>query len=152
MKIYRVAKKKFVKDLSGEGARLHGGRWNKKGRSMLYFSEHLSLCVLELLTRIDFEFLNEDYAFIEVEISEKLITTIPDIDALAENWRADPPVSNTSEFGSNWLSQNEHLALFVPSAVLPRERNILVNPNHFSISKLKILNEGPLELDPRLLK
>ncbi len=76
VKIYRVAKKKFVRDLSGEGARLYGGRWNRKGSSMLYFSEHLSLCVLELLTRIDYEFLSEDYSFIEVEISEKSIDSI----------------------------------------------------------------------------
>ncbi|MEM7086329.1 MAG: RES family NAD+ phosphorylase [Bacteroidota bacterium] len=152
MKIYRVAKKKFVEDLSGEGARLYGGRWNKKGQSMLYFSEHLSLCVLELLTRIDYEFLSQDYAFIEVEISERSITTISDISAISKNWRADPPTSATIDFGSKWLSNSEDLAMYVPSAVLPRERNVLVNPNHLSASKLKILHQGPLELDPRMIR
>ena len=152
MKIYRVAKNKFVEDLSGEGARLYGGRWNKKGKSMLYFSEHLSLCLLELLTRVDYEFLSKDYAFIEVEISEKLITTLSDINTISKNWRVDPPISATTDFGSKWLLNNENLAMFVPSAVLPRERNILVNPNHLSVSKLKILDKGPLELDPRMIR
>jgi len=152
VKIYRVAKKKFVEDLSGEGARLYGGRWNKKGQSMLYFSEHLSLCVLELLTRIDYEFLSQDYAFIEVEISERSITPLSDIHTISKNWRVDPPISATTDFGSKWLLNNENLAMFVPSAVLPRERNILVNPNHLSVSKLKILDQGPLELDPRMIR
>ena len=150
MKIYRVTKKEFVKDLSGEGARLYGGRWNKKGRSMLYFSEHLSLCVLEMLTRIDFEFLSEDYAFIEVEIPEKLIIPSTKVTSISKNWRADPPTVATQDYGSKWLSLETNFALSVPSAVLPNERNILVNPNHKLISKLKITNSGKLDLDPRV--
>ena len=152
MKIYRVAKKKFVKDLTGEGARLYGGRWNKKGHSMLYFSEHLSLCVLEMLTRIDFEFLTEDYAFIEVEISDKLIIPSGRITSISKDWRTDPPSFATQEFGSKWLASEANFALSVPSAVLPNESNILVNPNHKLISKLKITNSGKLDLDPRVEK
>ena len=152
MKIYRVTKKEFVKDLTGEGARLYGGRWNKKGSAMLYFSEHLSLCVLEMLTRIDFEFLSEDYAFIEVEIADKLIVPSAKVTSISKNWRADPPTVITQDFGSKWLSSEANFALSVPSAVLPSEHNILVNPNHKLISKLKITNSGKLDLDPRVVK
>ncbi len=152
MKIYRVTKKEFVKDLTGEGARLFGGRWNKKGSPMLYFSEHLSLCVLEMLTRIDFEFLSEDYAFIEVEIADKLIIPSSKVTSISKNWRADPPVVATQDFGTKWLSSEGSFALSVPSAVLPSEHNILVNPNHKLISKLKITNSGKLDLDPRVIK
>jgi RES domain-containing protein len=151
VKIYRVTKKEFVKDLSGEGARLYGGRWNKKGRSMLYFSEHLSLCVLEMLTRIDFEFLTDDYAFIEVEIADKLIVPSVKATSISKNWRADPPTFDTQDFGSKWVASEANFALSVPSAVLPNERNILVNPNHKLISKLKITNIGKLDLGPRLI-
>jgi len=152
VKIYRVTKKEFVKDLTGEGARLYGGRWNKKGRSMLYFSEHLSLCVLEMLTRIDFEFLSEDYAFIEVEIPEKLIASLEKASSVSRKWRTDPPTVATQEFGSKWLASEANVALTVPSSVLPNERNILVNPNHRLISKLKITNSGKLDLDSRVMK
>ena len=58
MKIFRVAQHNFIQDLSGEGARLFGGRWNKKGDAMIYFSEHLSLCVLELLAHMDYQFIS----------------------------------------------------------------------------------------------
>ncbi|MBL4662694.1 MAG: RES family NAD+ phosphorylase [Flavobacteriaceae bacterium] len=152
MKIYRVAKKEFVQDLSGEGARIHGGRWNKKGRSMLYFSEHLSLCVLEMLTRIDFEFLNQDFEFIEAEVAGKFIVSSAKVTSISESWRADPPLILSQDFGSKWLDSNSDLGLSVPSAVLPPEFNILINPNHKLISKLKITNSGKLDLDPRLIK
>ncbi|MEI6388525.1 MAG: RES family NAD+ phosphorylase [Spirochaetota bacterium] len=36
MKVFRIAKRDFIGDLSGEAARLFGGRWNKKGTSLLY--------------------------------------------------------------------------------------------------------------------
>ena len=125
---------------------------------MLYFSEHLSLCVLEMLTRIDFEFLTEDYAFIEVEISNicsvlyTLIIPSGRITSISKDWRTDPPSFATQEFGSKWLASEANFALSVPSAVLPNESNILVNPNHKLISKLKITNSGKLDLDPRVEK
>ena len=150
VKIYRLAHTKFITDLSGEGARLYGGRWNKKGHSMLYFSEHLSLCVLEMLTRIDFEFLIRDYAFIEAEVSDKFIVPIARMNAISKEWRADPPRVATQDYGSKWLLAGESLALSVASAVLPNEQNILVNPNHKQITKLKITATGKLNLDPRI--
>ena len=46
---WRVIKKKHLSDaLSGEGARLGGGRWNHAGIPVVYASETLSLAVLEL--------------------------------------------------------------------------------------------------------
>jgi len=119
---------------------------------MLYFSEHLSLCVLEMLTRIDFEFLTQDFAFIEAEVSEKEIRNIVNMRSISANWRMDPPGIATQEYGSKWLAKGEELAIALPSAVLPNERNILINPNHKNATKLKILNSGPLKLDSRIIK
>src|SRR5699024_12459459 len=48
MQLYRLAKEEYIRDLSGTGARLYGGRWNKKGMPMLYTSEHRSMALLEL--------------------------------------------------------------------------------------------------------
>ena len=54
MRVFRIAKKQYLKDLSGEGSRLFGGRWNKKGMAMLYFSDSLSTSLLEVLVHMDF--------------------------------------------------------------------------------------------------
>jgi len=152
VKIYRVAQHPFIQDLSGEGARLYGGRWNKKGDAMLYFSEHLSLCVLELLAHMDYQFISSSYSFIEAEIPEKLLLDATNLDEITKEWRNNPPNSRTQDFGSQWIQKQEHLALRVPSAVLPEASNILINPNHDLIGKLKIVRMEPLRLDARLLK
>jgi RES domain-containing protein len=151
MKIYRLSKTNYIKDLSGEGARLYGGRWNNRGEALLYFSEHLSLCVLELLTRIDYEFLEEDYSFIEVEVPKTLITILNDPKTITEQWRSNPPNSYTQDYGSNWIKKRSSFGLAVPTAVLPLESNILIKPNHKEFYKLKILQTGILDLDSRVI-
>lgn len=152
MKIYRLIKTNFLHDLSGEGARLYGGRWNRRGDALLYFSSHLSLCVLELLTRMDYEFITEDYSFIEAEAPSTLITKLSENDMPSKNWRANPAISTTQDYGSNWIKEGKSLGMSVPSAVLPNEPNILINPSHPSISKLKVINRSVLHLDSRVLK
>ena len=62
--------------MSGEGARLYGGRWNKAGDALLYFSQNLSLCLLEIIVHVDYAELPLDYSFIEAEIPENAIKTI----------------------------------------------------------------------------
>jgi RES domain-containing protein len=150
VKIYRLAKTNFINDLSGEGARLFGGRWNSRGDSLLYFSEHLSLCVLELLTRIDFEFLVDDYSFIEVEVPTSLISILKNPNRISKNWRSNPPISNTQSYGSTWIKTNKALGLAVPSAVLIHVNNILINPKHSQFSELIIIKTGKLDLDSRV--
>jgi len=151
VKIYRLTKTKYIDDLSGEGARLYSGRWNKRGDALLYFSEHLSLCVLELLTRSDFEFLVAGYSFIEAEVPSSLIKTLKKPETISPKWRSNPPISQTKQHGSDWIKSNKSLGLAVPSVVLPYENNILINPNHKAFSELKITKKGILNLDGRVL-
>lgn len=151
MKIYRIAKKRFINDLSGEGARLYGGRWNREGDAALYFCEYLSLCVLELLARMDYEFLNSDYWFIEAEIDKKFLEELKNPENISIEWRKNPHISTTQDYGSNWIRQNEKLGLIIPSTILPTEHNIFINPNHESFSKLKILKTAKLNLDERVV-
>ena len=149
MKIYRISRKKYIKDLSGEGSRLFGGRWNRQGHSMVYFSEHLSLCVLEILVHTEQQLLTDDYWFVEVEIPEAEIELIARTN-LPKNWRAKSPNSITQDYGSNWLEKGKSLGLAVPSAILPIEKNIIINPNHKQFSEVKILKTGILDLDSRV--
>ena len=37
----------------GEGARLHGGRWNSRGARVVYVSSSRSLAALELLVHLE---------------------------------------------------------------------------------------------------
>ena len=42
MRIWRLCRRPFA-DLSGDGARLYGGRWNSPGRPMVYAAESAAL-------------------------------------------------------------------------------------------------------------
>ncbi|WP_165805987.1 RES family NAD+ phosphorylase [Marixanthomonas spongiae] len=150
MKLYRIAKKKFITDVSGEGARLYGGRWNKTGDAMLYCSQHLSLCVLEILVHLDYQYFTDDHYFIETEIADKDIFFLKEIENVHINWRNNPPLSSTQDYGSNWLQNSGQLAMGVPSAVLPFEYNILLNPKHPDFPKIKFSKEKILDIDSRI--
>lgn len=152
MRAFRIARQQYLEDLSGEGARLYGGRWNNKGYSMLYFSESLSLSLLEILVHLDFKYLPEDYGFLEVDIPDKLINTKMKLNKLESYWRDNPPHNYTMNLGTSWLKSSKGLAMQVPSAVLPVTNNILVNPRHKLISSIKIIKSGILDVDNRVFK
>ena len=152
LKIYRIAKKQYLEDLSGEGARLYGGRWNKKGYNMVYFSESLSLAVLEILVHIDFKFLTNDFGYLEAEIPENLISPKRKETKLEDTWRENPPSNYSMQYGTDWLKSNKSLAMQVPSAILPMTNNILVNPRHPLIKKIKIIRTGVLDVDSRVFQ
>lgn len=150
MRVYRIARKQYLEDLSGEGARLYGGRWNNKGYSMLYFSESLSLSLLEILVHLDFKYLPEDYGYLEIEIQDKLINPKLKASKLEPQWRENPPHNYTKKLGTDWLKAGKNLAMQVPSAVLPMVNNIIVNPRHKLSNSVKIIKTGTLDVDARV--
>ena len=152
MKIYRIAKQQFISDLSGEGARLYGGRWNKPGHNVLYCSKQLSLSVLELLVHVDYQFINQNFWFIEIELPDSINTQKVSSKILKQDWRHNPPLELTQNYGTDWLKSNKKLALSVPSAVLPNEHNILLNPNHIDFKDVKITKKEILDIDARVFK
>ena len=52
MTCYRVVRRKYA-DLTGEGARLYGGRYNPPGIPAIYSSENIALALLEILVHVD---------------------------------------------------------------------------------------------------
>ncbi len=152
MRIYRISKTQYINDLSGEGARLYGGRWNKKGDSLLYFSQNLSLSLLEIIVHVEYAKLPMDYSYVEAEIPDSCIKKIQSIDFIQPNWSSDGAVNETQMVGSNWINTKEGLAMSVPSVILSQEHTILINPKHEDFEKLKILGIHQLDIDPRLFR
>jgi RES domain-containing protein len=50
----RICRRPFA-DLSGEGARLCGGRWNSPGHAVVYAAEAAALAVLEVRVHLDLD-------------------------------------------------------------------------------------------------
>ena len=151
MIIFRIAKKKWIKDLTGIGAKLAGGRWNPKGIPVIYCASTSSLAILEKLVNIDYDLLPDDYFMAEVEVPESSILKIPNKD-LPKDWNQYPSPDRLKQIGKQWIENGKELILEVPSAVNPTEVNYLLNVQHPLIKKVTIKKVYPISIDERLKK
>ncbi len=151
MIVYRISKTKNIKDLSGTGARIFGGRWNNKGVSIIYTSETRALATLEYLVHVPLSLMPTDLSLASIEIPDSIVPKNIFISKLPKRWRDYPAPSRLATIGSDWVVSNETLLLSVPSAIVKDEFNILLNPAHEEMKRVKIANVEKYRLDERLL-
>ena len=154
-KAWRIVRKKRLPDaFTGEGARLGGGRWNHVGTPVVYVSETLSLAALELFihfTRKDIK-LSKSLIAIPIEIPDSLKIMEISIKELKADWRMSPPSNSTKDIGTEWEQKGISPILRVPSAVIPHEFNLVLNPKHSDFIMIKIGKEQSFMLDERMWK
>jgi RES domain-containing protein len=149
--LWRIVQRKYAEEaFSGEGSAKYGARWNQKGIAIVYCSESASLAQLEVLVRTQRAKDLALYVLIEARVPEELIETLRGED-LPEDWNALPESNSTREIGTKWAIEKRSVVLGVPSVVIPRELNFLLNPEHPDFSKVEIGNPKPVGWDPRLL-
>lgn len=149
--VWRITTARFVSSaFTGEGARLYGGRWNPNGCSMVYTAESRSLALLEMLVQDDP--LRANYVLLPAHIPNDLTITEFQERDLPEGWRSLSTRNTLQAIGKNWLTSMESAVLSVPSAVLPAERNYLINPNHIDFQKIMIGQPELLQTDMRLMR
>jgi RES domain-containing protein len=148
---WRIVKRKHTTGaFSGEGARLHGGRWNSPGVRMVYTAANPGLAALEMLVHLNTQDdLLKAYRVIPVEFDESLVETL-DAAALPVKWRADPTPRALQRLGDLWVSGRRSAILKVPSAVVPLDSNYLINPDHPDFGRLVIGEVQAFRFDRRL--
>ena len=113
--------------LNGEGARLHGGRWNHPGQPCVYLASSRALAALELLVHLTPKTKCVRFSFLEVNLQalsiEKIATLPPGWDETLPSWA-------TREAGTEWLLSKRTAVLQVPSVLIQEEPNYLLNPSH----------------------
>ncbi len=134
---------------SGEGARLYGGRWTGRGRRAVYTSSTIALATLELLVHLGSVQPLAAYRLFRVTIPDGLIRPLPS-GALPSDWRAYPAPAALQALGDRWLASGETAVLEVPSAIVEREVNYLLNPEHPDFGKILLGEAQPYAWDPRL--
>jgi RES domain-containing protein len=151
--IWRISKAKYAQTaFDGEGARLWGGRWNSRGRSVVYTSANSSLATLESLVHLGVKDSKVPYVLIRAEIPEQVAIQLITEDRLPENWREDPSPISLAEIGDKWLDSTETAVLALPSAINPHENNYLINPLHPDFQKIIIFEPQPYKFDLRLFQ
>ena len=140
--------------LDGEGARRASGRWNPRGVPMVYTSAHLSLAVLEKLVHVDFDTFPADVVSLEIEVPDDVAIRTIELASLPKGWDAMPAPVSTQEIGAAWARDpaGNPGILSVPSVVVHRERNFLLNPSHPDARRWKVVHREPFRFDGRLLR
>jgi RES domain-containing protein len=133
LKGYRLVKRKFADmAFSGYGSSKFGGRWNSPGNSCVYLAECESLAMLEVLVHVNKTELLDEFVLFEIELEAKdvmLATTLP------SDWQADPAPRSAALYGDQWLLSKQSLALKVPSTIVPRQWNYLLNIDHLEFKR-----------------
>ena len=139
MQAWRLCRAPFA-DLSGEGARLYGGRWNSPGRAMVYAAADAALAVLEVRVHLDLppELIPNDYVLTTIEMPDLPIEVVADLPA-------DPRA-----FGDQWLTEQRTPVLAAPSFIVPEARNMLINPAHPRAAEAKLASVRAFAFDRRL--
>ena len=123
---YRICKSQYSGDISGLGAKMFGGRWNRPGVAVLYTSSARSLAILELLVHFNArEALNNDFVIMEISFPDESIVPL-DSNLLPK----DGFIMNDSRFWDlteRYFFQLNTLVLKVPSMVVTEEFNYIIN-------------------------
>src|SRR5262249_55998630 len=80
------------------------------------------------------------------------LVTALDAAALPARWNAYPGPARLRELGDAWLAERRSAVLSVPSAVVPAERNYLLNPAHPDFRKVTLGAPQRFAFDRRLAK
>lgn len=138
-------------DLTGNGAKFASARWHTKGNLIVYLAESPAGAMLErLVNLLDTEGqLPETYNLLEIATPEGLgmKELMP---AAGFDWRGHSDL--TRRIGDAWLGSRETPLARVPSAIVPRTWNVLLNPAHPDAKRVKIESVMPERFDNRLFR
>ena len=152
---FRLVDEAFLDSaMTGEGARLYGGRWNSPGVAMVYAAQSLSLAMLELLVHLEAEIvLRGHWRYLELAVAPEAIRTCESWVEVPADYAVLPVPASTRAIGDRWVAEAVSVGLSVPSAITPGERNLLLNPAHPDYAAAVVTGPAKgLRLDQRLIK
>jgi RES domain-containing protein len=120
---------------------------------MLYTAGTIALACLETLVhlKVDNLPLNRYLTSITVPPAVWRKTTALVDPAKHVGWDALPAGMVSLELGEEWVRSKASVLAVVPSVIVPREFNVLVNPEHPDIAKLKVTRHEKWSYDHRLM-
>jgi RES domain-containing protein len=169
MHLYRITTEKWARYPSGNGGLYVFGHPHHKGIQVLYTATTRALAVLEKVVHVEAAGTPDKFVIITLELPTAYSIQEVRAEILPKDWnKLSYNLGNTSRFpasliksqtttslladmGTTWLKGQISLSLKVPSAILLQEYNVLLNPTHEEMSRIKLLSVDTFEFDPRLL-
>jgi RES domain-containing protein len=113
----------------------------------VFASSTLSLATLEMLVHVEATQLPVSLAAIEIVVPDD---SVEELAVVPEAWFTDPHQRQSRRYGDAWAAETRTIVLRVPSAVVPREANVLINPLHPRFPEVRIESHHPFRWDDRL--
>jgi RES domain-containing protein len=104
---------------------------------------------LEVLVHLSSQAQIPEYVCIKARIPESIVLDLRDFGLLPPDWVAVEPTV-TAMIGTRWLMEKASAVLRVPSVVIPRESNYVLNPEHPEFRQIIIDDPLLFEFDVRL--
>ncbi|MBM3416750.1 MAG: RES domain-containing protein [Bacteroidetes bacterium] len=150
MELFRITQEKYADDLSGNGARLYGGRWNSGGLFAIYTSSTRALALLETLAHAPAKMLDvKNYLLVTLSVPDSIKPELIEPAGLPAGWDAPDTRSVTKKLGDKFLRGKTGLLLAVPSVLVYEEINYMLNPLHPDIRRVKIIFKRRIQFDKR---
>lgn len=151
MLLWRIAREIHVDSaLEGVGGLMVSGRWHRRGQPILYTASSAALAALEVLVYVEPLQAPDDLRLLGLELPDGLAIETLDLTQLPDDWQSLPAPESTQSIGNAWLERKSSVALRVPSVVVPMESNVLLNPRHPEMARVRISSSEAFRFDSRL--
>ena len=147
MNVYRITLLKWSNSLQGSG---YPGRWNSKGRFVIYTSSSRALASLENIVHRSGEGLNGQFKIMVIDIPESVKIKSLELRKLPRDWYKYSNYKRRQIIGDQWVDDSKFCVLKVPSALINMESNYLINPSHRLFKSIKIKTIEEFVFDPRI--
>jgi RES domain-containing protein len=140
-------------DMAGKGAEITGGRWNRIGTPVIYASTSIALATLETLVHFNTTDLPLNRILVRLDVPDELwaARSVLTQHTAKVGWNVFPAGKVSLDAGDAWLNGVASALMEVPSAIVPEETNVLINPRHSNIFQIVVVRTRLFQYDSRLL-
>jgi len=146
MIVFRITTEQWSKTLRASG---NVARWNAKGTFIIYTAANRSLACLENLVHRSGEWQGKAYKVMIIEFPDKLKITKIEITDLKKKWEQFDQFTYCQQVADKWLKENKTCVLRVPSVIIKKEYNYLINPQHPDFKLIKLASVEDFNFDDR---
>lgn len=147
MLVYRIALKRWSNELIASG---NPARWNTKGNYIIYTASTRALACLENVVHRSGEGLNGNFKVIVISIPASMKHKEIKLSELPFGWHDFINYKDCQSIGDRWYREGKTAILKVPSAIVPKEFNFLLNTRHKDFPKIKLVETEDFLFDSRL--
>jgi RES domain-containing protein len=139
-------------DMSGAGAKITGGRWNRKGGAVVYCASSIALACLETVVHLNTGGLPLNRYLVRIDIPDHTWAAAVAVTAASApvGWDAIPEGKVSLDHGDVWLASGASALMLVPSIIVPEEHNVLINPAHAEAAAITPTKLRRWLYDPRI--